>query len=78
MLMGVPVLARDAAAVSFTLGGAGLAFRGESIEEVAETGRLVLEDDALRARILARQAERVQDFAPARVEAALRRYVESL
>jgi len=78
MLTGVPVLARDAAAVSFTLGGAGLAFRGETIAEVAETGRLVLEDDALRARILARQAERVRDFAPERVEAALRRYVESL
>ena len=78
MLMGVPVLARDAAAVTFTLGGAGLAFRGDSTAEVAETGRLVIEDAGLRARILAGQEKRVQAFAPARVEADLRRYIESL
>jgi glycosyltransferase involved in cell wall biosynthesis len=78
MLMGVPVLARDAAAVSFTLGGAGLALRGGSVAEVAETGRLILDDADLRARVLAVQDERVQDFAPSVVEASLRRYIESL
>jgi glycosyltransferase involved in cell wall biosynthesis len=78
MLMGVPVMARDAAAVSFTLGGAGLAFRGGGIAEVAETGRRVLEDADLRARVLALQERRVQEFAPAVVEASLRRYIESL
>jgi glycosyltransferase involved in cell wall biosynthesis len=78
MLMRVPVLARDAAAVGMTLGGAGLAFRGGTVAEVAEAGRLVLEDAGLRERILAAQDERVKAFAPERVEAELRRYVESL
>jgi L-malate glycosyltransferase len=78
MLMGVPVLARDAAAVALTLGGAGLAFRGGSVEEVAETGRLLVTDAELRARVLALQAKRAEAFAPAAVEATLRRYIEAL
>jgi glycosyltransferase involved in cell wall biosynthesis len=78
MLMGVPVLARDAAAVGFTLGGAGVAFRGGSIAEVAETGRRLLADADLRARVLAGQASRLDAFAPAAVESALRGYLESL
>jgi glycosyltransferase involved in cell wall biosynthesis len=78
MLMGVPVVARDAAAVAMTLGGAGLAFRGGSVAEVAEMGRAILEDAELRRRILAVQEQRVQAFAPAAVEADLRRYIESV
>jgi glycosyltransferase involved in cell wall biosynthesis len=78
MLMGVPVLARDAAAVAMTLGGAGLAIRGGSVAEVAETGRRLVEDAELRARVLAFQEKRAEAFAPAAVAASLRQYVESL
>ena len=79
MLMRVPVLARDAAAVALTLGGAGVAFRGGTVAEVAETGRL-----AGSRRGPARPRPRRPGPAGRRrsrrraVEADLRRYVESL
>jgi glycosyltransferase involved in cell wall biosynthesis len=78
MLMGVPVLARRAAAVGFTLGDAGVTFEGNDLAEVAELGRELVVDGALRARVLAGQARRLGAFAPAAVEATLRRFVESL
>jgi glycosyltransferase involved in cell wall biosynthesis len=78
MLMGVPVLARRAAAVGFTLGDAGVTFEGNDLAEVAEIGRALVVDQALRARVLAAQQKRLEAFAPAAVESALRRYVESL
>lgn len=78
MLMGVPVLARGAAAVPFTLGDAGVTFDGSDLAEVAEIGRALVADAALRARVLAAQARRLEAFAPAAVEATLRRCVESL
>ena len=78
MLMGVPVLARRAAAVGFTLGDAGVTFEGNDLAEVAEIGRALVVDQALRARVLAGQQKRLAAFAPAAVESALRRYVESL
>ena len=64
--------------MALTLGGAGLAFRGGSVEEVAETGRLLVADAELRARVLALQAKRAEAFAPAAVEATLRHYIEAL
>jgi len=78
MLMGVPVLARRAAAVGFTLGDAGVTFDGDDLAEVAELGRALVVDPALRARVLAGQARQLEAFAPAAVEATLRRYVEAL
>jgi glycosyltransferase involved in cell wall biosynthesis len=78
MLMDVPVLARSAAAVDDTLGGAGVAFRGGSIAEAAETARLLVEDRALRERVLLGQRRRLEAFTPATVEAALRGYLLSL
>jgi hypothetical protein len=74
----VPVLARRAAAVAFTLGGAGVTFEGSDLAEVAEIGRMLVVDAELRARVLAGQARRLEAFAPAAVEAGLRRFVESL
>jgi glycosyltransferase involved in cell wall biosynthesis len=78
MLMDVPVLARRAAAVGFTLGDAGVTFEGDDLAEVAEIGRALVVDEALRARVLAGQRKRLEAFAPFAVESALRRYVESL
>jgi glycosyltransferase involved in cell wall biosynthesis len=78
MLMDVPVLARRATAVGFTLGEAGVTFEGNDLAEIAELGRALTQDEALRARVLAGQRRRLETFAPAAVEAELRRYVESL
>ena len=78
MLMDVPVLARRAAAVPFTLGEAGVTFDTREIAPVAEMAWRLATDQALRAALLAGQRERLQRFAPAAVEADLRRFVESV
>jgi glycosyltransferase involved in cell wall biosynthesis len=77
MLMDVPVLAYEAAAVPFTLGGAGVGFSHKRLAEVAETARLLASDEPLRATVLAGQRRRLEAFAPQAVEAALRLYLES-
>jgi glycosyltransferase involved in cell wall biosynthesis len=78
MLMRVPVLARRAAAVAWTLGEGGITFEGRDVAEVAELGHLLATDGELRSRVLAAQDRRLSAFAPAAVEAELRRYVDSL
>jgi glycosyltransferase involved in cell wall biosynthesis len=78
MLMGVPVLARAAAAVPFTLGGAGVTFEDGSLAEIAQTAHLLATEGDLRARVLAGQERRLQAFAPAAVEADLRRFIDGL
>lgn len=78
MLMRVPVLAHTAAAVPFTLAGAGVRFGKKRFLELAETAHALATDEALRARVLAGQDQRALDFAPERVLATLRGYLESL
>jgi len=78
MLMGVPVLARRAAAVGFTLGEGGVTFDGDGIAAVAEMALRLTSPGDLRSRVLAAQERRLAAFAPASVEAELRRFVGSL
>ena len=78
MLMGVPILARARAAVPHTLGGAGVMFDGDPLDEVAEMAHRLATDRALREAVIAGQRRRLAAFAPAAVEATLRGYVESL
>jgi glycosyltransferase involved in cell wall biosynthesis len=78
MLMDVPVLARRAAAVPDTLGGAGVLFETREIAPVAEMAFQLATDQRLRNAVLAGQRQRLQRFAPASVEADLRRFVESV
>jgi glycosyltransferase involved in cell wall biosynthesis len=78
MLMGVPVLARRAAAVGYTLGEGGVTFDGDDLAAVAEMARLLAAEGDLRSKVLAAQERRLQAFAPAAVEAELRRFVGSL
>jgi glycosyltransferase involved in cell wall biosynthesis len=78
MLMRVPILAYAAAAVPHTLGGAGIQFTEKRLPEVAEMAHALATDAGLRGRVLASQDRRLEAFAPAAVEAALRRYVDSL
>ncbi len=78
MLMDVPVLARRAAAVGFTLGGAGVTFEGNDLAEIAELGRALTQDASLRERVLAGQRRRLAAFTPEAVAADLRRFLESV
>jgi glycosyltransferase involved in cell wall biosynthesis len=78
MLLRVPVLARRAAAVEWTLGGGGITFEGGDLAEVAEVARLLASEGDLRSRVLAAQDRRLAAFAPPAVEADLRRFVDSL
>jgi glycosyltransferase involved in cell wall biosynthesis len=78
MLTRVPVLAYAAAAVPFTLEGAGVQFSEKRIAEVAETARALATDPALRERVLAGQDRRLTAFAPEAVLGTLRAYLESL
>ncbi|MGD1994102.1 MAG: glycosyltransferase family 4 protein [Anaerolineae bacterium] len=66
MLFDLPVVAFAAGAVPETLGGAGVLFRHKDHEALAELIDLLVVDEALRQRVLARQRERVRRFmAPA-------------
>lgn len=78
MLMGVPVLARRAAAVAWTLGEGGVTFEGRDLAEIAEMASLLATDGGLRSKVLAAQERRLAAFAPAAVEADLRRFIDSL
>jgi len=78
MLMDVPVLAFAAAAVPFTLGGAGVQFREKRFDALAELAFALARDEALRASVLQGQRRRLAGFAPAAVEAALRQHLASL
>jgi L-malate glycosyltransferase len=78
MLVRVPVLAYAAAAVPWTLGGAGVQFTGKRLGEVAEIAHALATDEALRAAVLAAQDRRVAAFAPEVVLGALRGHLETL
>jgi glycosyltransferase involved in cell wall biosynthesis len=67
MHFGVPVLAYRAAAVPETLGGAGVLFGEKRYAEIAEMMDLLMEEEGLRARVVAGQRRRLQDFLPERV-----------
>lgn len=71
MYFDVPVIAYDAAAVSETLGGAGVLLRDRDPYLVAEVVDVVLRDEVLRRAIIARQRQRLADFAYEKVAAQL-------
>ncbi len=75
MAADVPVLAYAAAAVPETLGGAGVQFAPKDMEYAAELLGMLAFDDQLRARVIARQRERLADFSDRRIEQALSRLV---
>jgi glycosyltransferase involved in cell wall biosynthesis len=71
MAAGVPVLAYAAGAVPETLGGAGVLFSPKDLELAAETMGMLVYDRPFREAVLAGQRERLEAFAPARIEARL-------
>jgi glycosyltransferase involved in cell wall biosynthesis len=72
MAADVPIVAYGAGAVPETLGGAGLMFTPKDLEVAAELVGTVVYDRAVREGVLDGQRKRLQDFAPARVEARLK------
>ena len=63
---GLPVVAFDAGAVAGTLGGAGVLLRGKSPTAVAAAVQRVLEDDALRDRLVRTGRVRAAELHPDR------------
>jgi glycosyltransferase involved in cell wall biosynthesis len=78
MVMDVPVLAYRAGAVPGTLGRAGVLFDEKDFDEVAEMAWRLATGGPLREAVLRAQAHRREHFAPAAVEVALKKYVDSL
>jgi len=76
MYFGVPIIARQAAAIPETLGDTGVLFTRLGYIEVAEMAHLLATDTDLRARMTAAQRERLSAFAPVRVEQMLRDALE--
>ena len=72
MAMGVPVFAYDSSAVRETLGGAGLCWAPKDLEFAAELLGQIAFDPALRARVIAGQRRRLEDFSEARLVARLK------
>ncbi len=71
MQHGLPIIAYDSSSVAETLGGAGLQLQSKSPAVVAEAVDRVMTDGALRRTLAANGKERLADFDPARIRAAL-------
>jgi len=78
MAADVPVLAYGAGAVPETLGGAGITFAPKDLEVAAELLASVVYDRDVRDRVIEGQRRRLQDFAPARIEAQLKRQLAAV
>ncbi|MBM4268380.1 MAG: glycosyltransferase [Deltaproteobacteria bacterium] len=78
MSFDVPVLARDAAGVAETLGGAGVLLRERDVPRIAEKAHRVLADPTVRESILRGQRERLAAFDPALFAPRLARIAERL
>ena len=71
MYFNVPILARDATAIPETLGDAGILFTDLGYAEAAQMAHIMISDTAVRQQIIAKQQERLEFFAPDRVETIL-------
>jgi glycosyltransferase involved in cell wall biosynthesis len=71
MAADVPVLAYAAGAVPETLGGAGVLFSPKDLELAAEMTGMLVYDRPLREAVIAGQRQRLEAFAPARIQTRL-------
>jgi glycosyltransferase involved in cell wall biosynthesis len=78
MAADVPVLAYAAGAVPETLGGAGMLFEPKDLELAAELLGMLVYDRPVRQSVIEGQRRRLEDFAPARIEARLMDIVATL
>ena len=78
MAFDIPVLALRAAGVPYALGEAGILVNRKRYDVIGELIDLLVQDDGLRRRVIARQRQRLKDFAPASTAEALRDHVEQM
>lgn len=78
MLLGLPVLAYAGTAVPGTMGGSGVLFHRKEYEALAELVDILVNDSALRERIIARQRERARVFLEPVVRRSWREYLTEL
>ncbi len=78
MAAGLPVVARDEAAAAETMGGAGVLLRNADPSTIAAAVRVVESDDALRARLVAHQDERLSRIENFDVDSLIVRVVDRL
>ncbi|RQD90331.1 glycosyltransferase [Methanosalsum natronophilum] len=69
MYFGVPIIAYNACAIPHTLGDAGILVKSKSYIEIAELIHLVVEDQAIRERLISRQRERLKAFEYSKIAA---------
>jgi glycosyltransferase involved in cell wall biosynthesis len=78
MHFGVPVVALARGAVAGTLRNAGVLIEDLDFDQIAAVLARLHSDETFRATVLARQARRLRDFAPAKLNSMLRLYLEDL
>lgn len=75
MYFDIPIIAYAKAAIPETLGDAGILVKRKKYDEIAEMAHLLVEDHALRERVVERQRERLEYFSTQLVEEKLRKYI---
>jgi glycosyltransferase involved in cell wall biosynthesis len=78
MTFGLPVLARSAGSVAATLGQGGLILESGGARSMATAARLMLEEPALRMRILEGQNRSLERYERSVIVAALERHLQRL
>jgi glycosyltransferase involved in cell wall biosynthesis len=77
MAFDLPVVAYEATGVPYAMGGAGLLVNAKRYDLIAELIGLLMQDAALRKRVIDGQHRRLEALAPSRVAEQLRSYIAS-
>ena len=78
MYFDLPVLAYNSTAVPYTLGGSGVLFHQKEYELLAELTVILLEDQALRQKLIAGQRDRLADFLVNKIQQRCKEYLQTL
>jgi L-malate glycosyltransferase len=74
----IPIIAYNATAVPYTLGGSGILVNRKDYECIGELINLVVEDESFKKRIVKKQTERLSDFTMQKTEIKLKKYLGEL
>lgn len=78
MYFKIPIIAYNSTAIPYTLGDSGILVNNKDYEEIAEMINLLVEDDALRKKIVKKQEERRKDFDKSGIEKMLKGYISCI
>lgn len=78
MSFDVPVIAYRATGVPYTMGDAGIMIKEKRYEVIGELIDLIVNDSDLRDQIVAKQRERLKDFAPQAITDQLRAHITKI